>query len=213
MAIKQLSQSEMPHLFQSPREFFLEMVEEGLARRQFRPPAQAQSYLVDLLEHYLDARNLFHEEVDESTGLKKNSTLAEMYLRAQDPTQPDRLETLKRLADKTLYISGFFGDSLNRSLVDIDYYAGLGGAAYGNLAEIVAEDEVSNVFRVFSRNFLEFVDVLTYISHRSFVQNDEGLLRLYDRYLKTGSEVARDRLIELGVIPLRRDNLKASRQD
>lgn len=213
MAIKQLSQSELPALCQNPREFFVEMVEEGFARKQFRPPALAQDYLVGVLEYYLDARNLFDAEIDETTGQRKDATLAEMFLRAQDPTQPDRRDILKRLADKTLYISGFFGDSLNRSLVDIDYYAGLGGAAYGNLAEIAVEDEVSNVFRIFSRNFLNFVDVLTYISQRSFIQSDEGLLRLYDRYLKTGSEMARERLIEMGVIPLHRDRLKTSRQD
>lgn len=213
MAIKQLAPSPAADLtLTSPRDYFTELVEQGFHKKQFRPPTLVQDYLINLLEHYMDARNLFHDEVDESTGQKKHSTLAETYLRAMDPTVPERFELLKNLGDRTLYISGFFGDSLNRKLVDIDYYAGVGGAAYGNLAEI-SHEEFSTVYRTFSKNFLDFVDVLTYISQKSFVQNDEGILRLYDRYLKTGSEMARDRLVEMGVIPLASDQLKNSRQD
>lgn len=203
MAIKQLASPAPTDLsLTTPRDYFAELVEQGFHKKQFRPPTPVQDYLINLLEHYMDARNL-HEE---------NTTLAETYLRAMDPNVPDRFDILKRLGDRTLYISGFFGDSLNRSLVDIDYYAGLGSGAYGNLAEI-SHEEFSPVYRTFSRNFLDFVDVLTYISQKSFVQNDEGILRLYDRYLKTGSEMARDRLVEMGVIPLSKDQLKNSRQD
>lgn len=212
MAIRQFSQVELPDFFVSPREYFFEMVQQGIARKQFNPPEPARHYLVNLLEHYLDARNLFDDHVGEN-GQKRPSTLAETYLRAMDPTLPDRTEVLRRLGDKALYVSGFFGDSLNRSLVDIDYYAGVGGAAYGNLAEIVVEGEVSNVYRVFSSHFLDFVDVLTYISQKSFIQSDEGILRLYDRYLKTGSEMARQRLVEMGVIPLDRSQLRKTSQD
>ncbi len=212
MAIQKLAPSTTDLSLASPRDYFSELVEQGLAKKNFRPPVLVQDYLINLLEHYLDARNLYSVEIDESTGQKKDATLAETYLRAMDPSVPDRFEILKRLGDKTLYISGFFGDSLNRSLVDIDYYAGVGGAAYGNLAEI-ASDEVSTVYRTFSKNFLDFVDVLTYISQKSFVHSDEGILRLYDRYLKTGSEMARERLVEMGVIPFSNDQLKNSRQD
>lgn len=214
MAIRQLAPVENTDLLlTTPRDYFSELVGQGFAKKHIQPPTIVQEYLVNLLEHYLDARNLFSEEVDEVTGLKKHSTLAETYLRAMDPSVPDRFDILKKLGDRTLYISGFFGDSLNRKLVDIDYYAGLGGAAYGNLAEIVSEDQISTVYRTFSRHFLDFVDVLTYISQKSFVQSDEGLLRLYDRYLKTGSEMARERLVEMGVIPLSPEQMKNSRQD
>lgn len=193
----------MGSLVVSAQGFFSEMVEEGLHRKQMKVSSATHGYLVHLLEHYLDAKNLSQE----------NATLAEMYLQASDPTRPDRIDILKKLGDRSLYISGFFADSLNRSLVDVTYYAGMGGAAYGNLAESVHQAEVAQTYRVFSERFIDFVDVLTYISQKSLVQTDQNVLQLYDRYLRTGSEIAREKLTELGVLTVGRDQVKVNRQN
>lgn len=199
-------------LFVSSKEYFEEAVKEGLERRNLQTNPAVNRYLVDLLEHYLDARNLFETEVDEA-GHKKPQTLAEMYLRANIAEPSERRDLLKKLGDKTLYISGFFGDSLQRKIVDIDYYAELGGAAYDSLSKVAKEDTVVQVYKTFSRRFLEFVDVLGYISQKSFVQSDASILRLYDRYLRTGSELAREKLVEMGVVTVSKDHIKLARQD
>lgn len=196
----------------SSREYFVEMVDHGLTKRNVKVVPAVQNYLVGLLEHYLDARNLFDQAVNEQ-GQKTPTTLAEMYLTASTSQTPEKLELLKKLGDRSLYISGFFGDSLNRKLVDIEYYANMGGAAYGSLAEISKEDTTAQIYKTFSHRFIEFVDVLTYISQQSFVHTDEGLLRLYDRYLRTGSELAKDKLVEMGVLTLPSDQAKLARQD
>ena len=195
-------------LLVSSRDYFVEIVSESLQKRQVRVSPLGERYLVDLLEHYLHATNLFATE-----GGGRSPTLAEMFLEAGQRKSPEKFDLLKKLGDRSLYISGFFGDSLERSLVDVDYYAEMGGAAYGWLADSVNEAEVAEVYRIYSKRFHEFVDVLAYISQRSMVQSDQSLLRLYDRYLKTGSELAREQLAEHGVVPLTRDQLKASKQD
>lgn len=102
---------------------------------------------------------------------------------------------------------------MSRKLVDLDYYAGMGGAAYASLADCVREDAVSQVYRIFSQRFVDFVDVLAYISQQASVHNDQGLLRLYDRYMRTGSELAKEQLIEMGVLTLPTDQAKLTRQD
>jgi len=187
----------------TPRQYFSEVVQAGFAKRNIKESPAVQIYLVSLLEHYLDAKNLFAQP----------DTLAETYLIASNSQPTEKVELLKKLGDKSLYISGFFGDSLSRKLVDLDYYAGMGGAAYASLADCVREDEVAQVFRVFSHRFVEFVDVLTYISQQSSVQTDQGLLQLYDRYMRTGSELAKEKLIEMGVLTLPSDQAKLTRQD
>jgi hypothetical protein len=123
------------------------------------------------------------------------------------------VDLLKKLGDRSLYISGFFGDSLERKLVDIDYYAEMGGAAYASLADNVSDDISAQVYRIFSRDFLAYVDVLTYISQQSMIQSDQSLLRLYDRYMRTGSELAKEKLIEMGVLTLSVDQVKLAKQD
>lgn len=198
-------------LFVSPKEFFTEVVKEGLRERGLEGPPRAESYLVDLLQHYLDTKNLFEPDVDEA-GQRRPQTLAEMYMTASQSEPIVRIELLKKLGDRSLYISGFFADSLNRKLVDLDYYADMGGAAYRDLADITADETLSRVYRLFSRQFISYVDVLTYISQKSLIQSNEDILRLYDRYLKTGSELAREKLTEMGVLTVSLEQAKKSRQ-
>jgi hypothetical protein len=183
----------------SPEGFFEEQVREGLSQRKIKTYPVVEDYLVKLLHHYLDTRNLFEPEYNES-GERQPQTLAELYLMAQNAEPIVRLEMLRKLGDRSLYISGFFGDSLSRKLVDVDYYAQMGGAAYASLAHVTREDRLAKVFKTFSQQFLEFVDVLKYISHRSFVRTDQNILRLYERYLRTGSDLDREKLQEMGVL-------------
>ncbi len=199
-------------LFVSPEGYFKELVQQGLSQRRVQAMPMVESYLVNLLQQYLDSRNLFEESHQNESGQKTPQTLAEAYLIAQSADPAIRNEMLRRLADRALYISGYFGDSLNRKIVDIDYYSDIGGAAYASLAHCTREDTLAKVYDTFSRRFLEYVDVLTYISHKSLIQSDQSILRLYDRYMRTGSELAREKLIEMGVLTVSQDQVKLGKQ-
>lgn len=194
-------------LLTSSEQFFTDIVSEALINRQIETSLSVQKYLVNLLNHYLDSRNLFGLEDFEILNCefitsRPPETLAEMLLIANNSEEPQRTKLFKRLADKSLYMSGFFGDSLDRKIVDVDYYVNMGGTAYGFLAQNSREEYQSQIYATFANRFYDFVDVLTYISQKSFTKNNESLLRLYDRYLRTGSSLARDRLLEAGVLPV-----------
>lgn len=177
-------------LLASSEEYFKEVVTAALKQRQMNTFPLAQTYLVQLLGNYINAEKLF-----------ESPTLAELFLRAQNSQQSlVRIELLKKLGDVSLYVSGLFSDSLNRKVVDVDYYAEMGGTAYATLANASKEDTLRRVYEEYSGRFLEFVDVLTLISQKVFMHNNESILRLYDRYLKTGSELARETLLEKGII-------------
>ena len=178
--------------------YFHEMVSTAIAQRNLRTYPMVTKYLVDLLEFYAVSENFIN-----------NETLAEMYLKAmQEESTALRTEKFKKLGDISLYVSGFFGDSLKRKVVDIDYYAEIGGQAYMLLSKEVKEDTYAKVYGEFSKKFLDFVDVLTIISQKSLVQSNEDLLRLYDRYVSTGSELAKEQLVEKGLIPAERKKLR-----
>jgi len=200
------------NLLLSSKDFFYQAVSDAFTKRKIQTYPSVQTYLVGMLEYYMDARKLFDQEMDEQ-GKRQPNTLAEMLLTANNLAIAEKHSLLKKLGDKSLYVSGFFGDSLSRKLVDVDYYADMGGSAYGLLAETVKEDTMAQVYKVFSKRFLDFVDVLTYISQQSMIQSDQNILRLYDRYMRTGSELAKEKLIEMGVLQLSGDQLKLGRQD
>jgi hypothetical protein len=176
-------------VLESPRAYFSEVVQEALEKRRLETSPFATQYLVELLESYVVTERL-----------TLNTTMSEMYLRAAQSEKHAKIELLKKLGDTSLYVSGFFGDSLRRKIVDIDYYADIGGLAYANLASETTEDIQSDVYKDFSRRFLNYVDLLTYISQNSLIQSNQDLLRLYERYVATGSELAREQLAEKGLL-------------
>jgi len=176
-------------LMVSTRDFFSGLVEEAVNRRKLPASPLVNAYLVDLLEVYMLTPNV-----------EIQGTFAEMLMRAQQAERQLRFEILKKLGDTSLYISGFFGDWLKRKVVDIDYYATMGGLNYASLSRSVSDDGQAKVFNQFSEKFLDYVDVLTFISQTSGVQSNQDLLRLYERYVMTGSQLAKDQLLEKGLL-------------
>lgn len=198
-------------VYLTPEAHFSEVVKEACENRQIKAQPAVEVYLVRLLQFYLDSNNL-HRPLQEDSPERPPDTFAEMYLLALNAETNKRKELMRTVADRSLYLTGFFGDSFQRKTVDIEYYADIGSAAYSNLhAWCSREDGLSYVYNTFSKRFMDFVEVLNYISEKSLVQADQNVLRLYDRYLRTGSELAREKLSELGVITLPKEQLKLSK--
>lgn len=196
------------HFITSTREFFVDVVEEAVVVRNMKTFPLAQNYLVSILENYVTTTNLFDSQSE--NGKLTRETLAETFLKAQNANSNVKIELLKKLGDVSLYVSGFFSDSLNRKIVDVDYYVDMGGTAYGVLATETKEDTSKKVFSEFSKRFVEYVDLLTTISQKAFIQNDESILRLYEKYLKTGSSLARETLEAKGIVTIPFDKSKKS---
>ena len=133
--------------------------------------------------------------------------LALMYQRAMAANASERALIYKQLGDVALYVSGFFGEFIESSLVDIDYYVSMGGGAYHRLSSLVAARRRGTVFAglygQLAVRFTELVDILNQVSERAREGNskNEDLLRLYDRWVRTGSARSRRILAERGVLP------------
>lgn len=192
----------------STKDFFNDVVQEAIVARKMNTFPLAQNYLVSILENYIHTHNLFDTQTE--NGKRTRETLAETFLKAQNSNSTVKIELLKKLGDVSLYVSGFFADSLSRKVVDVDYYVDMGETAYATLASEIKEDTSRKVFKDFSSRFLEYVDLLTTISQKSLIQNDESILRLYEKYLKTGSELARETLEEKGIVTIPFDKDKKS---
>lgn len=184
----------------SSREYFTELVVEGCSETGLATFPQATNYLVDILIFYMNTENLFDEE--DLSGRKKRGTLAEMMLKAGSAQREERVGLLKKLGDTALYVSGFFGESLQRKVVDIDYYMEMGETAYGSLAASINESSSAKVFDEFSRQFVGFVDVLTYISSKSIRPMSDNLLQLFETYVSTGSKTAQGQIFEKGLVTI-----------
>jgi len=179
---------------QTPAEFFKDHIESALARQHLEATGLTSYYLVDLLCRFTrpDRRIPFNDD----QGLP----LALRLARALDAGGMERRARLRNLADFSLFMSGFYSDSLLRGAVDIDYYVSMGEYAYVSLAHRDS-DAFGEVYAELGRKFVPFMDVLTDISERTGQTSGRDVLRLYERWLRTGSRRAADQLADKGIPP------------
>ncbi len=84
--------------------------------------------------------------------------------------------------------------------MDVDYYVALGGYAYGSLGRR-DEDARARIFTELADKFVRYVDVLCEVSERTTMASNADLLRLYEKWLRTGSRRDGERLAERGIVP------------
>jgi hypothetical protein len=176
----------------SVAEFFQEVVSGAIKNQGVNTSDHTECYLVNLLSTFANT-----QVDDEPLALKLAS--------AMDASPDERARHLKEVGDTSLYVSGFFAESLQRKLVDVDYYIQMGRSSYGELARYFRGYRQSEVFgEVYDElgtKFPRYVDVLAEISEQTSVTSNLGLVQLYERWLKTGSEWMERRLREHGVLP------------
>ena len=185
------------------QEYFHQAVTRALEHQHIEAAEETVFYIVNLLAHFSRSERLFTETED---GIFVQP-LSELYAEALEaPSLEVQTRSLRRLGDVALLISGIFSDSLNRKLVDVDYYIAMGGGAYGHLAELIRDSlqgrALGGIFRELSHKFADFVDVLGEVSEEANLTSTKDVLRLYEIWLRTGSRRAASRLRRLGIQPV-----------
>lgn len=184
-------------------EFFQDSVDGALSNQSIDAEPDTVYYLVNLLSFFSRSENLY-EHTSEGRQIKP---LALMYADALDePSAEARCKALRRLGDVALFISGVFSASLNRKVVDLDYYAAMGQGAYGSLSGhthgTLLEEAFCQVFGELSGKFRDFVDVLNEVSERSDFARNTDLRQVFKSWSRTGSKRAQRMLIDAGVHPI-----------
>jgi hypothetical protein len=172
-------------------EFFHEVVADALSAVDLDASEPAGWYLVGLLGEFTTARL-----TDEPLGLKLAAAGA-------SPGQ-QRVQTLKEVGDTSLYVAGFFAESLSRSLVDVDYYVGLGQTAYTQLARSLGtRKSIGEVYEELAAKFPRFVDVLAQVRKRIAIAElnaTSDIGRLYEIWLRTRDEWVEKKLKQAGLL-------------
>src|SRR5437016_3105761 len=101
---------------ESAVEFFKELVDGALARQGLAANELTAFYVVQLLARFIDGGA--DDQPDAPLAVRLAHALEDGGLRQRS--------SLKQIGDRSLFISGFFSDSLTRKLVDVDYYVSIG---------------------------------------------------------------------------------------
>jgi hypothetical protein len=183
----------------TPAEFFREQLAKAMEHQRISTSAFTEHYLVNLLAACLRGDHLPQTEpgYDEVP-------LALLYLRALQASAHERARRLREMGDLALFVSGFFAEHLIDRRANLRYYQALGGHAYARLS---AEHERAlpsgpAVFSELGARFREFADVLSEVSEATRVSSPGSVVRLYERWLQTGSPRAAKLLTKAGINPV-----------
>lgn len=182
-------------------EFFKDQVAHAMSRCSIQVSHEVEFYLVNLLLTYTHASN-FHKQSE--TGEAQDKALALQLFDAVVASRRSKIPILKEMGDMALYTSGFFGDSLYKKAIDLNYYISMGHTAYASVSQLISDGtgkSLSELFYELATNFKYLVDVLATISESTNIHSDQNLLKIYERWAATGSHRLKTLLYQHGIIP------------
>lgn len=184
----------------SVSDFFEEIVEDALRSRGIKPSAAATSYVVALLAELAKPGSPVERALE-----RPLTFLLDEALHAPEPGT--RFDKLRTLGDGVLYSSGFFADHFEARGVDASYLVGIGQTAYetaGSLIRKGADDEkLPDIFHELAVGFASFVAVIADVANATIargVATSRGLLKLYERWLRTRSDRLAEALYSHGFV-------------
>jgi hypothetical protein len=182
--------------------FFHDVLDDAMRKKQLAATEAAEYYLVSLLTDYAKPDARCNEALERPLTLLLDEAL-------HAPGR-ERFERLRVLGDSVLYVSGFFAAHLETRGVEVRYVTSLGARAYDNAGRMLrsaATDEgAPDLFFELAQNFQQFAELLSSVAERlalSAAPSSIGVLKLYERWLKTGSQDLGSELMQRGVLPQR----------
>ncbi len=152
----------------------------------------ARQYVVGMLSRFALGKGM----VDLKTPL------AFQWRKALEPEdRPEKLRRFRYLGDITLYSSGFFGEHLKKKGISKRYVASMGRRAYLCAQQLSGNRSTSSVYASLAVRFVPISMTLQDVCEVETVQGPQGVVKLYDRWRRSGSASALRKLRDHGLFP------------
>lgn len=171
-------------------EFFQEKIVAAMARNNVTIDNDVEFYLTTLLCDFLRPRSQIPD-----------TPLALLLQEAIESSSRTQLVKFKSLGDLSLYVAGYFQESFNRRVVDVDYYIALGSIAYRQLAAIVSKNAQST-YEKLAQDFPLLVELVAEVAVVPGQDRPVDILATYDRWTRSNSRRLLRILQESGIDPI-----------
>ncbi|MFZ4712724.1 MAG: hypothetical protein ACOYL6_03345 [Bacteriovoracaceae bacterium] len=180
---------------ESLKSFFLDSLLE-LNKKSLSPvPMEALIYSSEVLNTYVDPLKFF-EVSDE--GKVKQKILGIKLLEAYQVGREEQKRVYKDVGDSALILCGMFNESVNRKILDINYYHKIGKMAYGNLNSLERKVyDYPEFFELISDSFLILTMLINQVSRTSVKSHDKFIKDLINQNLSD------EEMLAIGVLPSR----------
>jgi len=182
--------------------FFQEAVRGAARAHNYDPEAPSTQYLVGLLADYARPETLHRGALDRPLALLLSEAL--------ETAGPERFRKLQGLGDDALYLSGFFADHLERRGTPRTFAQQVGANAYDAASAMLRRKGQKvhgpDVFDELASNFASLVEVLGDVAdslYAASARDPRGVLELYERWSRRGSQTLAAALVRVGVMPTR----------
>jgi hypothetical protein len=185
-------------------EYFQEVVTDAIRTRRVEATQAASHYIVGLLVSFAHP--------DEEVEATFDRPLTFLLREALEATGAERFRRLRALGDGVLYALGFFGEAIEVRGVDRGYVVTVGSTAYHGAASMLRRgarepaDDGPDVLVELAEKFDRFAGVLSEVAEGSLAKSahdDGSIVKLYERWLRTGSARLAAELGARGLVPNR----------
>jgi len=185
------------------QDYFRRSIDSVIAEQGVDVDPHATHYVVNMMTLFSRSED-FYDDDGEVFGIRP---LALMLADAADAPTPDQRNLmLRRIGDVTLFVAGFFVDTLRDKAVDVDYYTHMGENAYSSLSAEVRGtfhgNAFADIYLELATKFRIITDVLNEMRDNEEGRSEKDLLRMYELWRKTGSRRAEKILRKQGIVPL-----------
>jgi len=184
--------------------FFQTLVDDAVKKEHVEATEAAEHYLAGVLADFAKPERLDAEALERPLTLLLDEAL--------HAAGHERFERLRSLGDGVLYTSGFFAEHLSSRGVELRYVRTLGARAYDSAAMMLRQNaheglRAPDVFRELADNFAVFAEVVGHVAdvlHASSAHSsDRQVLKMYERWTRTGSAPLAAALAGRGLTPQR----------
>ncbi|MEE4279235.1 MAG: hypothetical protein V2I82_12270 [Halieaceae bacterium] len=189
-------QEQTPQVVQehSLAEYFHRQFNECAGSTHAAPQEDTCWYLGCLLERFACSDACFSYE----RGEQILRPLALLYGDAfEAANEAQRCLLLQRLGDQALFLAALFPGHFTRRGIRSDYLIGMGGGAYGYLADNARRGR--HIFAELAGAFADMIDLVAEVCSAAEPQDNSGVLAMHQRWLDSGDPLIGRQLARMGV--------------
>jgi len=182
-------------LSSSLKGYFFEGLNE-LNQKSLCPiPQSVIFYSSDVLDKFALSDSFF--EINE--GKVREKILGVKLLEAQMLNREEQRKVYREVAEMSLMVCGYFSESVNKKLVDRDYYSQIGRSAFTHLNTIAPDFlDIPSFYSMVATCFESLTSLMSVLASKDHYGKDKNVF--FDRVMK--NEFVSDKeLLASGIIP------------
>lgn len=155
------------------KSFFYESLKE--VNSGYHVPVRDETliYSSDVLEKFSHSEEYFVTE----DGKVREKILGQKLLSAANKPHSEQQVIYKDIGDTSLFLCGYFSESIGDKLLDISYYQKLGASAYSNLdSSGVSYLDIPAFYGLMAKSFGNLVDIIAVVASKDQSDPQKHLL-------------------------------------